>query len=113
MHFLVSLLTLATHIAAANEEAHEENETTTTSRSVNDPHREERFLAKAEGCSGTVISRLDKQIGSAWVSDVLRVPRVPKFMGIICISHLFDDKAVVQDCFIKPWVYPDAINESE
>jgi hypothetical protein len=48
VHLFVSLLALYPHIAAANEETHDEDTTTTTGCCIDDPLGEQRFLAIVE-----------------------------------------------------------------
>lgn len=114
MHFLVSLPTLHTHIAATNKETHDKKAAATAYRCVNYEHREKRLLAKVERRWGTVVSSLDKQIGSARERDVLRgVPRVPKFIRIIISCLQSCDILFIQDGFIEPGMIPHSINNSE
>lgn len=48
VHFFVTLLALDSHIAAANEETHDEDTTTATGCCIDDPLGEQRFLAIVE-----------------------------------------------------------------
>ena len=95
VHLLVSLLALSPHIAAANEEAHEENKATATRSCIDNPLREQRFLTIAECGSGAKVGCFNKQIRSSRISNVLGVPRVSKFVSIIFIGYLFYNKTII------------------
>jgi hypothetical protein len=48
VHLFISLLAMYPHIAAANEDAHDEDTATATGCCINDPRGEQRFLAIVE-----------------------------------------------------------------
>lgn len=95
VHLFVSLLALSPHIAAANEEAHEKNKATATCSCIYNPRREQRFLTIVECGSGAKVGCFNKQICSSRISNVLGVPRVPKFVSIIFSSYLFYNKTII------------------
>lgn len=109
MHLIVSFFTSASHNTTADEDANNENESTTASSGIDHPHWKEGLFPKTERSRRTIISCLDEQICPARVRDVLRVPCIPKFVGINICCHLLDQESIIKDWFIEPRMHPHSI----